>query len=100
MGCVEKSTPHIEYFCKSAPGRQGGVYTATKSNISSPTYFRKIAYKPHHRHTNQRVIGWRLPPSNATQMGVASATYIGIYMTAVVFQMHAGDAITADTVVT
>ena len=49
MGYVGKSTRLIEFFRKLASCRPDGVFIDTQINISSSTYFRKIAYKPHHR---------------------------------------------------
>ena len=48
------SVKALKAFCLSEPlmrisGRTGGVFIATEFNISAPTYFPRIAYKPRHR---------------------------------------------------
>jgi len=55
------SVKALKSFCLSEPlmrisGRTGGVFIATEFNISAPTYFPRIAYKPRHRrHKPQHV---------------------------------------------
>ena len=55
------SVKALKAFCLSEPlmrisGRTGGVFIAAEFNISAPTYFPRIAYKPRHRrHKPQHV---------------------------------------------